>query len=244
MVQTTRLSAAPGTAPGTIPGTAPVSAADTLSGSAATRLRLLDAAEELFATKGFEETSVRELTTLAHCNLAAANYHFGGKENLYIEMFRRRLNEMCQRRIAGIQQALAQRDASLESLLRSFVATFLEPLTDIPHCRRLCTLYNREMLKPRLPKGMFFDELIHPTQRIMQQVFDRFCPKLSPSRREICMHSIVGQALHVLESRQMYLDAGLDPGPLSQLSQMIDHIVTFSAAGIRAFEQTNPGAKS
>lgn len=208
---------------------------DTLSGSAATRLRLLDAAEDLFATKGFEETSVRELTSQANCNLAAVNYHFGGKENLYVEMFRRRLREMRDRRIAGVRSVLAQSDATLESLLRAYVATFLEPMTEISVCRRLCTLYNREMLKPRLPKGMIFEEMVHPTQLVMHEAFERFCPNLDRRRRDICLHSVVGQALHVMESRQIYLDAGQDPGPLNKVSEMIDHIVTFSAAGIRAF---------
>ena len=53
--------------------------------------RLLDAAEKLFCEKGYEGTSVRDITAEAGCNIAAVIYHFGGKERLYQEMFRRRL---------------------------------------------------------------------------------------------------------------------------------------------------------
>ena len=55
------------------------------------RDRLLDAAERLFCEKGFHGTSVRDLTTEANCNVAAINYHFGGKVELYSQMFRRQI---------------------------------------------------------------------------------------------------------------------------------------------------------
>ena len=43
-----------------------------------THERILQAAENLFSTKGFEATSVRDITTEANCNVASVNYHFGG----------------------------------------------------------------------------------------------------------------------------------------------------------------------
>ena len=44
--------------------------------------RILDAAEQLFAEKGFAETSLRLITSKAGVNLAAVNYHFGSKKAL------------------------------------------------------------------------------------------------------------------------------------------------------------------
>ena len=55
-----------------------------------TKERILDRAESLFARKGFQAVSVREITTTAECNLAAVNYYFSNKENLYLEVFRSR----------------------------------------------------------------------------------------------------------------------------------------------------------
>ena len=52
------------------------------SRSAYTRARILDAAERLFAQKGHEATSLREITTEARVNLASVHYHFGSKEGL------------------------------------------------------------------------------------------------------------------------------------------------------------------
>ncbi|MFW6334288.1 MAG: TetR/AcrR family transcriptional regulator, partial [Desulfosalsimonas sp.] len=55
-----------------------------------TRQRVLDHAEKLFAEKGFTGVSIREITAMADCNLAAVNYHFGGKKKLYLAVFRER----------------------------------------------------------------------------------------------------------------------------------------------------------
>jgi len=55
-----------------------------------TKERILNEAEALFAQKGYHAVSVREITTAAECNLAAINYHFGNKQNLYMEVFRSR----------------------------------------------------------------------------------------------------------------------------------------------------------
>jgi len=57
-----------------------------------TKDRILGAAEELFAQHGFAGTSLRQVTTRADVNIAAVNYHFGSKENLVNEVFRRRID--------------------------------------------------------------------------------------------------------------------------------------------------------
>ena len=57
-------------------------------GHESTRRRLLEAAEVIFAEKGFKHANVREICQQAGANVAAVNYHFGGKEQLYIETVR------------------------------------------------------------------------------------------------------------------------------------------------------------
>ena len=64
-----------------------------------TRERILDAAERLFMSHGYEGTSMRQITGEASVNLAAVNYHFGSKESLMQEVFRRRLDWLNEERL-------------------------------------------------------------------------------------------------------------------------------------------------
>src|SRR5262249_26575800 len=65
--------------------TNPSPALESAPSPASTKQRLLDAAEELFAAQGSDGSSVEEITKRAHANRAAVSFHFGGKEQLYIE---------------------------------------------------------------------------------------------------------------------------------------------------------------
>lgn len=86
-----------------------------------TKERILDAAETLFAQYGFGGTSLRQVTSQADVNIAAVNYHFGSKENLVNEVFRRRMDEMSARRLARLQAAVNADATDLEGILAAFV---------------------------------------------------------------------------------------------------------------------------
>lgn len=86
-----------------------------------TKDRILGAAEELFAQFGFTGTSLRQVTSRADVNIAAVNYHFGSKENLVNEVFRRRMDDMSQQRLSALQQAVQQHPGELEPILAAFV---------------------------------------------------------------------------------------------------------------------------
>ena len=72
-----------------------------VNSSGSTKERILGAAEVLFAQRGFDGASLRQLTAAAGVNLAAVNYHFGSKDRLVEEVFRRRLDELNSRRQIG-----------------------------------------------------------------------------------------------------------------------------------------------
>ncbi|QDH70083.1 TetR/AcrR family transcriptional regulator [Marilutibacter alkalisoli] len=86
-----------------------------------TKDRILGAAEELFAQFGFTGTSLRQVTSRASVNIAAVNYHFGSKENLVNEVFRRRMDDMSAQRLAALKTALEQCPGELEPILAAFV---------------------------------------------------------------------------------------------------------------------------
>ena len=95
-----------------------------------TKDRILNAAEELFAQHGFAGTSLRQVTGQADVNIAAVNYHFGSKENLVNEVFRRRMDEMTADRMARLEAARRDHPDDLEALLAAFVEPALAMAQD------------------------------------------------------------------------------------------------------------------
>ena len=81
---------------------------DTSKSPADTRSRILDAAEVLFMEHGFDGTSMRMITGRAGVNLAAVNYHFGSKELLIQDVFRRRLTALNKARVASLDAMEAE----------------------------------------------------------------------------------------------------------------------------------------
>ena len=84
-----------------------MSAPESRSAAPDTRDRILDAAEALFVEHGLEATSMRMITAQAGANLAAVNYHFGSKDALIQEVFRRRLTELNRQRLAALDRVEA-----------------------------------------------------------------------------------------------------------------------------------------
>ncbi len=203
------------------------------------RDRLLDAAEELFSEHGFEGTSVRELAGAAGCNIASVNYYFGGKEKLYEEVWRRHLVSLRDSRVASVDQVMAESGGtpSLEELLRAFANAFIGPLVDHRAGRRLIRLMARELIDPHLPSDVFGQEVIKPTLTVMQKALKEVCPELDESKVPLVVFSLVGQLIHTIRIKPIlrWTDdevlAPFDP------AKLIDHIVAFSAAGIRAYAE-------
>ena len=98
-----------------------------------TRERILDAAERLFMAHGYEGTSMRQITGEAAVNLAAVNYHFGSKESLMQEVFRRRLDGLNEERLRVLNEMeLAAGDNPLKpsQIVDGFFGTLLRMADD------------------------------------------------------------------------------------------------------------------
>jgi AcrR family transcriptional regulator len=87
-----------------------------------TRDRILRTAERLFAERGFNGVSVRELAAAAQVNIASIGYHFENKEGLLSEVYRRHCEPMIQERLRGLEAATRLRGkARIAAIIEAFV---------------------------------------------------------------------------------------------------------------------------
>lgn len=85
-----------------------------------TRNRLLDVAEEHFALYGFAGTTLRGIVKSADANVAAIAYHFGSKEDLFIEVIKRFAQPVVEKQLQSLQNEMARKERSLEGVLKAF----------------------------------------------------------------------------------------------------------------------------
>ena len=133
------------------------------NGEDLTRERILDTAEVLFAQKGYRAVSVREITSAAECNLAAVNYHFGNKENLYLEVFRSRWVPRAIRVRESFRKSLATQGSLSEAkVVRALAQAFVDgPLSDDERLRH-SQLMTREMTQPTKAFKHVAEQVIQP----------------------------------------------------------------------------------
>ena len=99
------------------------------SRSASTRERILDAAELLFAEKGFHAVSVRDITRAAGVDVALVNYHFGGKQLLFESVFMRRAEVLNLERLRQLEVVIDRAYPKAPSV-ESIIDAFTHPLLD------------------------------------------------------------------------------------------------------------------
>ena len=132
-----------------------------------TRIRLLDAAEMLFAERGIDATSVRHVTAAAKANVSAVSFHFGGKEGLVRGVFLRRVRPLMERRLSNLA-SLKESDAAptVEDLLDAFLSPLFEMAREAdPGMRSFLRLFARTLIEPTpFVEDVFADELGPQTQ--------------------------------------------------------------------------------
>lgn len=199
-----------------------------------TKRRLLTAAERLFAERGYTHATVAEITRQAHCNVAAVNYYFHGKEELYLAVFRCVVSDLRQPDRAG-DLAECSEGPSLAERVEAIVRDFVAPFLGEDSGQRLMKLVVHERDDPHLPKGFFMTEVIEPLRRTTVEPLKRTCSALDDVTIDLCLDSIVAQLLHLIHTRSFYEGVDKDQRPILDTERTLTHIVAFSIAGIRHF---------
>jgi AcrR family transcriptional regulator len=192
-----------------------------------TKTRILDAAEKLFGSKGFESTSLRDITTEADVNLAAVNYHFQSKDSLVDAIVARRIEPVNAARLRMLEEAGP--NASVEQILSAFLAPVfrMQLGAALPLLGRI--LSNPEMFIERV----FQKHLSHISQRFFEEL-SRALPDLPAVEITWRLHFMVGVMTHTLLWGQIFprLTGGLCD--ITDRQALLERAVTFLAAGFRA----------
>ncbi|SDT99564.1 TetR/AcrR family transcriptional regulator [Halopseudomonas salegens] len=200
--------------------------------------RILDAAEQLFAEKGFAETSLRLITSKAGVNLAAVNYHFGSKKALIQAVFVRFLNPF----VSSLEQELNRRGQSheeapgLEELLDMLVrqALLVKPRSgnDLSTFMRLLGLaFSQSQGHLRKYLGEVYGGVFQRYMGLVHQA----APDLPAQELFWRVHFMLGSAAFTMSSmKALRAIAEAELGSHTGIDQVLQMMVPFLAAGMRA----------
>ncbi len=197
----------------------------------ATSERVLQAAYELFSAKGFHATTTQDICSLAQANIAAVNYYYGSKENLYLEVWRHAAEQTQHHWEECIHE-----DSPPEEQLRQFIAFRLEAALSDDERGWFTQLIHREMSNPGplteelgqrylFPRVLWFQELVRAL--VGDKVSER-----QMRLAGFCIHSPL-MHLHEMRMRPDRRPPPPDGGPLADPEALADTVYTFALAGLR-----------
>lgn len=163
------------------------------AGSAAsTRDRVLDAAERLFAERGFEGTSLRAVTQAAGVNLAAVNYHFGSKEGLVAAVVRRAMSEVnAERERRLLELHRRGRTLAVADVVRAFVETGAELVPRVGR-RSLAPFVGRVISDPSPRLRRIFAAEVHEVEGRYLEALIAALPHVSAAEVRLRYTAMVG----------------------------------------------------
>jgi AcrR family transcriptional regulator len=197
-----------------------------------TKQRILGAAEILFARHGFAGASLRQVTSAANVNLAAVNYHFGSKENLINEVFRRRLDELNEQRLHALHDAQAQPDFNLEQALEAFVRPALALSTSDQGGAAFVRVLARAYAEHNHRLRLFLHENYSHVLKEFASAFAKLLPDLDKQELYWRLDIVSGALTYAMADFGMIKRRGGTPEQHRDLAA--EHLIKFAAAGLRA----------
>ena len=199
-----------------------------------TRERLLNEAEIQFSQRGYRDVSIRDITTAVRCNLAAVNYHFGNKKNLYLEVFRARWIPRARRVQESFKESYAaQRPSSLSAVVKALAQAFLEgPLTEEERVRHF-QLMTREMTQPSEAFQLVAEQIMRPFFEELADKLRPFLPdNLGNEGLMLNVLSIFAQVLYFNFARIAVSNIVGREYDREFRAQLLDQIINFSLQGL------------
>ena len=201
-------------------------------GRGETNGRLLAAATEVFADVGYRAATLREICRRGNANIAAVNYHFHDKEQLYTAV----LEQAVLAAGEGLTQIVPQEDLPPEEKLRHFIQHLLRSLLGEDRPVYLLRMIAHEMVEPTPALDLAVEKAARPVNDILAAIVAELLGAAAePTLIRDCVGSIMSQCSSYQHSeaiiqRLNHLNVH-DPATIEQLAE---HVYRFSLGGVRA----------
>lgn len=207
-----------------------------------TRSRLLHAAGEVFGEVGFRRATVRDICSRAGANVAAINYHFGDKEELYAEVVK-----------SGVARGLEKYPVDMdvppggtpEQRLRGFVRSFLYRTLGRGDHAVSGRIIVWEMAEPTAVLEALFQERIRFLYAMLESIVrDLLGRAATPQLVRMGCASVLGQCSFYRMGEALL--SKVQPGPTTnlpaeQIEALAEHIAFLTASGLRAYAPAKGG---
>ena len=203
-----------------------------------TRERILRSAETLFAERGFETVSLRDITGAADANVAAVNYHFGSKERLIDAVIERHVVPINGERLELLERLAAkyaEEPLPVEEILRAFLSPVLRQITSGKMSEELFGKFMGRLIGER---GYELPESVRP---LFSRMADRFTvalrkavPRLSEEDALWRMHFSFGVMSNTLTHGDTLRQISGGRAGNPSIESIFEKIIEFCAAGIEA----------
>jgi len=191
-------------------------------------MRILSAAEELFAEKGFDATSIRDIITAAEVNIASVHYYFRDKEQLYIETVKHAHTcSMAQERLAPLPVDMPP-EQKLVAFIREMVRSMHAPASPVS-----MKLMMREMAAPGKAAHIVVSEFIQPIAFMLRSILSELLPHMDESRLLMVGFSVMGQILFYRQNRPVAeLIFGKESVDALSYDMVAEHVTRFTLAAL------------
>ena len=197
-----------------------------------TRERVLWAASEVFAKKGYRDSTVSEICDMAGANIASVNYHFGDKESLYDEVWRHAFALTAH--TYPLDGGLLD-ETSIKECLYRYTNAFLHRIFSEDQTGLFAKLLYREMASPSLALDKIVAEILIPQNQYLVALLKKSLgPDFDEKSLLLCKHSIIGQCAFYNFSRPLRERVmGKKKISEKEINTIARHITRFSIAGLK-----------
>ena len=211
-----------------------------------TKTKILDTAEKLFAEKGFDAVSLRNIVETAKVNLAAVHYHFGSKQALLHKVVSRRFRPINKERLAMLANAKSKAGKNklkLEAVLESLFLPIFRAQASPKAGKSFKRLIGRVVFDRNSELQKFMLSELAEVFIQFSKAFDEVLPDLEKTEMDWRSHFMAGSMAHTLCNADLLGNFTQTNADDSEFETTIQRLIDFTAGGFRAKVSAAPKAK-